>query len=93
MAVTAKGFREYTQRGMNVNINYKLRLDVKLEIGAAMQTVVVAANTSALNFEAPEQKGTIWPQTIEQLCLILSGHTCSAVAFARLLPGVTTGGR
>ena len=92
LAVTSKGFREYTQRGMNVNINYKLWLDVKLEIGAAMQTVVVAANTSALNFEAPEQKGTIWPQTIEQLCLILSGHTCSAVGFARLLPGATTGG-
>jgi hypothetical protein len=92
LEVSAKGFRPYVQKGILVNINAKVRVDVKLELGSAVETVEVSANASPLNFESPEQKGTIAPQTIDQLPLILAGHTRTAVAFARLLPGVTTGG-
>ena len=84
--VSAKGFRDYAQTGILVNINAKLRVDVKLELGSAIQTVEVSANASPLNFESPEQKGTIAPETIDKLPLILAGHTRTAVAFARLLP-------
>lgn len=90
--VSAKGFRDYDQRGILVNISAKLRVDVTLSLGSAVQTVEVLANASPLNFESPEQKGTIAPDTISELPLILAGHTRTAVAFARLLPGVTTGG-
>ncbi len=92
LTASARGFRDYEQKGISINLNEKVRLDVKLELGTAVQKVEVTANASPLNFENPEQKGTITPQTLEQLPLILSGHTRSAVAFARLLPGVTTGG-
>src|SRR5436190_21438588 len=92
LVVSAKGFRDFAQNGVSLNIDSKARIDVTLQIGASRQTVEVAANASPLNYESSEQKGTITPQTLKQLPLILAGQTRSAVAFARLLPGVTSGG-
>lgn len=92
LSISAKGFRDYVRRGITVNLDQQVRIDVALEIGATTDTVQVVADASPLNFESGVQKGTIQPGTLEQLPLILGGHTRSAVAFARLLPGVTTGG-
>jgi len=87
-----KGFREYIQRGISVNLDQQVRIDVSLTLGATAETIEVSANASPLNFDSAVQKGTIQPDSLEKLPLILGGHTRSAVAFARLLPGVTTGG-
>jgi Carboxypeptidase regulatory-like domain len=92
LTVSVKGFREYIQRGISVNLDQQVRLDVSLELGTTAEAVEVSANASPLNYESGVQKGTIQPGTLEELPLILGGHTRSAVAFARLLPGVTTGG-
>ena len=92
LTVNAKGFREYIQRGISVNLDQQVRIDVSLELGATAEAIEVSANASPLNFDSPVQKGTIQPGALEELPLILGGHTRSAVAFARLLPGVTTGG-
>jgi len=92
LSVQAKGFREYVQKGISVNIDQQVRVDISLEVGATTEVVEVSANASPLNYESPVQKGSIQPGTLEELPLILGGHTRSAVAFARLLPGVTTGG-
>ena len=92
LTVSAKGFREYVQKGIALNLDQQVRVDITIEIGTTVEAVEVSANASPLNFESPVQKGTIQPGTIEELPLILGGQTRSAVAFARLLPGVTTGG-
>jgi hypothetical protein len=92
LSVIAQGFREYIQKGLIVNLDQQVRLDVTLEVGSTTERVEVSANASPLNYESPVQKGSIAPGIIEELPLILGGHTRSAVAFARLLPGVTTGG-
>src|SRR5262249_18623058 len=92
LTISAKGFRDYVQRGIALNLDQQVRVDVTLELGATVEAVEVSANASPLNFESSVQKGTIQPGTIEELPLILGGHTRTAVAFARLLPGVTTGG-
>ena len=92
LTVTAKGFRDYIQRGISVNLDQQVRIDVSLEVGATAEAVEVSANASPLNFESAVQKGTIQPGTLEELPLILGGHTRSAVAFARLLPGGRTRG-
>ena len=34
LTVSAKGFREYIQRGISVNLDQQVRIDVALEIGA-----------------------------------------------------------
>ena len=92
LTVAAKGFREYIQRGISVNLDQQVRIDVSLELGATSEAIEVSANASPLNFDSAVKKGTIQPSALEELPLILGGHTRSAVAFARLLPGVTTGG-
>ena len=34
LSVTAKGFREYVQKGITINLDQQVRLDVGLEVGA-----------------------------------------------------------
>ena len=92
LTVTAKGFHEYIQRGISVNLDQQVRIEVSLELGATAEAIEVTSNASPLNFDSAVQKGTIQPTELEQLPLILGGQTRTAVSFARLLPGVTTGG-
>jgi hypothetical protein len=92
LSVTATGFREYLQKGISISPDQQVRLDVTLEVGSTAERVEVTANAPQLNFESPVQKGSIAPAILKDLPLILGGHTRSAVAFARLLPGVTSGG-
>src|SRR5207302_2494388 len=73
LKVSARGFRDFVQRGILVNLNEKLRIDVKLELGAEKQTIEVTADASALNFESGEVKGAVAPQTLEELPLIVGG--------------------
>jgi len=92
LSVTAPGFREYLQRGITISPDQQVRLDLTLEVGSTSERVEVSADAPQLNFESPVQKGSIAPAVLRDLPLILGGHTRSAVAFARLLPGVTSGG-
>jgi hypothetical protein len=92
LKVSAKGFRDYWQRGIAVSINESVRVDVPLELGAAVQTVEVIANASPLNFENAELKEAITPETLRELPLLVGGAIRSAAAFVILMPGVSTGG-
>jgi hypothetical protein len=46
-----------------------------------------------LNYENATQSGGISPQTLKELPLLVSGNPRSAIAFAILEPGVSTGGQ
>jgi carboxypeptidase family protein len=92
MKVSNKGFRDYVQRGIRIQLNEKVRIDVKLELGAESQTIEVIENASALNYETAEQSAGISPDTVNELPLIItagSGGLRSAASFITLLPGVT----
>ncbi len=91
LKVSAKGFRDYVQRGISVRLSASVRQDVKLELGAAVQTIEVSANASPLNFENAEHKEGISPETIKELPLLLGGAIRSSGNFVTLLPGVTQG--
>src|SRR5579863_3077142 len=75
LTVAAKGFHEYIQRGISVNLDQQVRIDVSLELGATAETIEVTANASPLNFDSAVQKGTIQPTALEELPLILGGQT------------------
>jgi carboxypeptidase family protein len=91
LRVSAQGFREFVQTGITVDLNEAVRLDVKLEVGAAQQKIEVNANASPLNFENAEIKQAVTMKSIEDLPLEVSGGIRTAAAMALLLPGVTTG--
>jgi hypothetical protein len=92
LRVSAPGFEDFEQKGILVNLSSTLRVNVTLALGSNMQKVEVSASASALNFDNAQQSGSISPETIEELPLIVAGHARSAVSFARLLPGVASGG-
>jgi Carboxypeptidase regulatory-like domain len=92
LKASAKGFRDFVQKGITVLSNQVSRIPITLELGAETQTVEVTADVSALNFENAEVKGAISPQTIQELPLLVSGITRSAVAFVKLMPGVVEAG-
>ncbi len=91
LKVSAKGFRDFVQRGIVVSLNEKARVDVNLTLGAAVQTVEVRANASPLNYENAEVKQAITPNEITALPLLAAGAKRSAVGFVVLMPGVSTG--
>lgn len=92
LQVTAKGFRDFVQGGIAVSVNEWVRVDVKLEVGIATQTIEVTALASPLNFENAEVKQAISPEVLAGLPLPVQGNTRSAANFIVLVPGVTTGG-
>src|SRR5437773_2365500 len=93
LKATAKGFREYLQRGISDLVNQVARLEVKLELGAETQTIEVTENASPLNFESAVRQDGITPETIKNLPLLVSDKVRSAAAFAIWMPGVNTGSR
>jgi hypothetical protein len=89
LQVSAQGFGNYVQAGIILNINQQARLSVELKVGSQIQTVQVSSNVSPLNFDNAEVKGTINPETIASMPLIVGGNLRSAAAFEVLMPGVT----
>src|SRR3984893_1256222 len=91
LTITAEGFGQYTQDGILVRVGYPIRQDVQLKLEATAERVEVAADASALNFENAELRGSIDPQVIQDVPLLVSGSMRSAANFASILPGVVRG--
>jgi hypothetical protein len=91
LTVSARGFRDFVQRGISLSINDTVNVNVRLEVGQAEQTIEVTADASPLNVENAELKQAITPETLRELPLIVGGLPRSAISFIVLMPGVTTG--
>ena len=91
LTITAQGFGQYVQDGILVRVGYPIRQNVQLKLEATSQRVEVAADASALNFENAELRGSIDPQVIQEVPLLVSGSMRSAANFASILPGVVRG--
>jgi hypothetical protein len=72
LTVSAVGFRESLVRGINISLNERARIDVKLELGEQKEVVTVTADTTALNTETVEVSGGIRPETVAELPLIIA---------------------
>src|SRR6266849_2320367 len=91
LSVTAQGFGEYVQDGILVRVVYPIRQNVQLKLETTTQKVEVQADASPLNFENAELRGSIDPQVIQEVPLLVSGSIRSAANFASILPGVVRG--
>src|SRR5256886_8546069 len=91
LTVKAQGFGDYVQDGILVRVGYPIRQNIQLKLQSATQRVEVIADASALNFENAELRGSIDPQVIREVPLLVSGSIRSAANFASLLPGVVRG--
>jgi hypothetical protein len=85
LKVTAKGFEEFAQNGIVVNISNTFRVDVKLTIGAETQTVTVEADALAVQGDSNVVSTLINEQQITELAT--NGR--NVVALAALGLGVS----
>jgi len=91
LRASAKGFKEFVQRGIELTINTRARLDIKMEVGAETVSVEVVADVSQLNFDDPTIKQGIRPEAIADLPLLVGGAIRSSASFVTLMPGVNPG--
>ncbi len=91
LTITSAGFGEYLQEGILVRVGYPIRQNVQLKLQATAQRVDVSADVSALNYDNAELRGSIDPQVIQDVPLLVGGSMRSAANFASILPGVVRG--
>jgi len=93
LKVTASGFTQYIQQGIEVQVAQTARIDVVLKIGQASETVTVLADAPLLKTENAEQSQTVEGDKIDQLPLTLGGNNLygarNPLAGLTLAPGVS----
>jgi hypothetical protein len=92
LTVTAPGFVQYIQEGIEVQVAQTARVDVVLKIGGNTESVTVQADAPPLRTENAEQSQTINGDDIDKLPLTLGGNnlygTRNPLAGLSLAPGV-----
>jgi len=85
------GFKDEVVQGLQVQLNLTFKLDQKLSVGAASDTVRVEATDSSLNFDSPEISSTLTSEVVGELPIIAqTGRGRSPYNLAVLSPGTTS---
>jgi outer membrane receptor protein involved in Fe transport len=84
--VTAPGFRTFTQTGVTLAINTVARVDVRLQVGLATETVTVEASAVTLQTDKADVHVELGSKEIRELPLPLYRNYQSLV---NLVPGAT----
>jgi outer membrane receptor protein involved in Fe transport len=82
--VRKEGFRRLDERGLTLEVNQTVRLDLQLQVGALSEVVEVTASVPLLNTENPMKGDVIVSR--EMVDIPLDGRDFSDLAF--LVPGV-----
>jgi hypothetical protein len=97
ITVELPGFKRYTQRGILVQVAQTERIDIKLEVGAASESVTVMAEAPLLKTEDAEQSHTMTGVQIGNLPINFSvlsgGYVRSPFAFITNEPGANNTGQ
>lgn len=89
MTVELSGFRKFVQSAITLQVDQNARINVRLEVGSATETVMVTAQAPLLQSEQSSVGSVVDQQKIVDLPL--NGR--NFVQLATLLPGVNTGDR
>jgi len=88
LAITAGGFRPYTQKDLNISINAVRRVDAALQVGGLTEEVSVEASTALLQTTRSDVSVSLETKAIENLPL--SGYH-NFQTLINLVPGATPG--
>lgn len=94
LTVEATGFKTSVERQLNVDLDQNLRLDVHLNIGAATESVTVAAESEVLKTDNAEQSTTVTGTKLNELPINFGGTGTAGggirnwLTFTYLAPGV-----
>src|SRR5579864_6148444 len=86
VTVEAKGFKKTTQKDITLNVNDKLTVNVKLEVGDVQQEVTVEASPVSVELQSPVQSTVINGTQIRELALVTRNYE----QLVALMPGVSS---
>ena len=86
VTVEAKGFKKTTQKDITLNVNDKLTVNVKLEVGDVQQEVTVEATPVSVELQSPVQSTVINGTQIRELALVTRNYE----QLVALMPGVSS---
>jgi outer membrane receptor protein involved in Fe transport len=86
VTVEAKGFKKATQKDITLNVNDKLTVNAKLEVGDVQQEVTVEATPVAVELQSPVQNTVINGTQIRELALVTRNYE----QLVALMPGVSS---
>lgn len=89
LIVTSPGFQTFTRQGIILVANNLLRLDIKMEIGHATQSVIVTGAPPALQTETAEVTNYISPETLATIPVPVGRDYQNLL---RVVPGVSVSG-
>ncbi len=92
LSVAAAGFKTEVRHGVIVSVGANSAQDVTLSVGAASETVSVAANAETLEADTSTIDDSIQPEQVDQLPLTVAGWR-SLESLETLVPGVVGGRR
>lgn len=94
ITVEAQGFKTATVDRVQVAVQVTRRQDIKLEVGAVGESVLVTSDSQVLQTESPVQQTNITEKQVRELPLLIGGETAgrSPLAFIFLDSSVATGG-
>src|ERR1043166_549376 len=85
VAVEAKGFKRGIQKDIQVNVNDRLTVSMRLEVGDIQQEVTVEASAITVELQSPVQSTTINGTQIRELGLVTRNYE----QLVALMPGVS----
>ena len=87
IGVELQGFKTFSRRGIVLQVNDRLRIDVTLEIGALTETTTVTAESPLVRTDTSEVGTVIEEVAVKELPL--NGRNFAALVY--LAPGITPG--
>jgi hypothetical protein len=85
VSVEAKGFKKATQKGITLNVNDRLTVNMKLEVGDVQQEITIEAGQVQVELQSPTAGNLIEGPEIRELAL----NSRNYEQLVALMPGVT----
>jgi len=87
ISVELQGFKTWTRRGIVLQVNDRLRIDAKLEVGTLSEATTVVAESPLVRTDSSEVGTVIEEKAVKELPL--NGRNFAALVY--LAPGITPG--
>jgi hypothetical protein len=92
VAVTADGFKLYTQENVSLDALQTVGLNIKLSVGSADSSITVTEAPATLDTSDATLGSSMEVETYKALPLLMNGQPRDPTAFLYFTPGVTGGG-
>jgi hypothetical protein len=88
LSVTVAGFKKFVRTGLVVEVAGTLRVDAKLDIGAATESVTVNAEVQQLKTEGGEVSHNVTTQSLDELPILTLSGAAAGVGSANSLGNI-----